>query len=291
MKRRKLLVCLLSLLIFTVVVFSGEEHHGTKNYWKEYKKTVDGKEVSVKYFQHKTVKKIDFENKTLNAKVERKWRKFNVIDLPDGFLNWSFNKRIATIEGIKKMEMPGLAGPHNAIVASHGMRRKDSLYSINNAVKGVGFIPKKEKIKGIIEHLRKTLDSPMEEKLDYLISMYKGGKDLYDVDKQVSLELYTVPQFETHSFLNCMEDPGVSLVFLDIPSYEVRAITYFLDPNNPNLTDYENDIVQYINLIHSYFHGKFPKDYTAVVYFVVEVFNNTPGKKDGLGQKVKPIIP
>ena len=189
------------------------------------------------------------------------------------------------------MEMPELAGPHNAIVASHGVTRKDSMYSINNAVKGVGFLPKKEKIKEINKHLRKTKDNPMEEKLEYLLSMYKQGKELFDLDKQVSLELYSRPEFETHSFLNCMEDPGVALVFLDIPSYELRCIAYLLHPDNPNLTEYEKDIVEYINLIHSYFHGKFPQDYIAVVYMVVEVFNNTPGKPDGLGQKVKPKLP
>ncbi len=289
MKKGNLLTVIVIFFI-SVFLFSGIEHHGKKNYWKEFSTEKDGKKEIASYFIQDSVRKVNAVEGTMEAKVEGKWKKFKTVPLPDGFLEWSFNKRIETIEGIKKMDMPELAGPHNAIVASHGLVRKDSMYSINNAVKGVGFLPKKEKIKETIKHLQDTKNSPMEEKLEYLISMYKQGAELFDIDKQVSLELYSVPQFETHSFLNCMEDPGVALVFLDIPSYELRCIAYMIHPDNPNLTDYEKDVVEYINLIHSYFHGEFPQMYIAVVYYVVEVFNNTPGKKDGLGQKVVPKL-
>ena len=68
-------------------------------------------------------------------------------------------------------------------------------------------------------------------------------------------------------------------------------LQYSANPDNPNLTDYEKDVVQYINQIHSYFHGKFPQDYIAVIYFVVEVFDNSPGRKNAMGQKIKPKLP
>ncbi|HDS08813.1 MAG TPA: hypothetical protein ENN73_01170 [Firmicutes bacterium] len=290
MKKGSLFI-IFSLILSCFILFSGTRHHGRKNHWKEHIREVGGEKETVFYFVQNSVRKADLEKGIMEGKVEGRWRKFKSISLPEEFLDWSFSKRIETIEGIKTMKMPGLAGPHNAIVASHGMVRKDSMYSINNAVKGVGFLPKKDKLKDVIKHLTETCAGPMEEKLEYLISMYKDGKELFDIDKQVSLELYSAPDFETHSFLNAMTDPGVAIVFLDIPSYELRCITYMIHPDNPNLTDYEKDIVQYINLIHSYFHGEFPKDYIAVVYYVVEVFNNTPGKRDGLGQKVMPKIP
>lgn len=284
---KKMSIFLLIIFILAISVFADNQHHSDKNYWKSFKKQINGKEKEIKYFVQPSIKKVNYKKGIIKARVEGSWKRFKSVELPEEFLEWSFSRRIETIEGIKKRDMPGLAGPHNAIVASHGNKRKDSYFSINNAVKGVGFIPRKEKIKEINKHLENTLNDPIEKKLDHLISMYQQGKELFDIDKQVSLELYTVPEFETHSFLNAMEDPGVAVVFLDIPSYELRAIAVFLDPNNPNLTDYERDVIEYINLIHSYFHGKFPKKYTAVIYYVVEVFNNSPGKKDGLGQEVK----
>ena len=55
-----------------------------------------------------------------------------------------------------------------------------------------------------------------------------------------------------------------------------------------NLTDYEKDVVEYINLIHSYFHGEFSKDFIAVIYNVIEVYNSSPGRKEGMGKKMVP---
>ena len=135
MKRIEKAVIFILILCISLFMISGKIHHGKKNYWKSYSKFVDGKDKEFHYFIQKSVKDIDFENGNMKAKIERKWRKIETVNLPEGFLTWSFEKRIATIEGIKKMDMPELAGPHNAIVASHGVTRKDSMYSINNAVK------------------------------------------------------------------------------------------------------------------------------------------------------------
>jgi len=44
--------------------------------------------------------------------------------------------------------------------------------------------------------------------------------------------------------------------------------------------------VEYINLIHSYFHGEFSKKFIAVIYNVIEVYNSSPGRKEGMGKKM-----
>ena len=238
-------------------------------------------------FQQKTVDMSKYSEGIIKAKVEGKWKEFNIEELPDKFIEWNIKRRFETIEKIKKMQPPSLDGPHNAMVASHGRKRSDSQFSINNAVKGTGFIPKEENLKAIIKQLNSTIDNPFEKKIAILESFYENGDSIFDRTKLVSLELYSTPKFETQTFLNQMTDPGVALVFLDIPTFKIKSIAQLLHPDDPELTDYEKDVVEYINLIHSYFHGEFPRMFIAVLYHIVEVYDSSPGR-GGKGIRIVP---
>jgi hypothetical protein len=183
--------------------------------------------------------------------------------------------------------MPEIAGPHNGIVASHGARRQDAYFTINNAVKGMGWLPKPEKLPELIALLKSTWNDSTERKLSVLESLYQHGAEIFDLTKQSSLELYSQPNFETHTFLNQMADPGVAIVFLDLPkSYELRAIAQMLHPDDPKLSEYERQVVEYINLVHDYFHGQSPRQSIGVIYHIVQVFDNSPGR--WRGQRVVP---
>uniref|UniRef100_A0A7V3ZZL6 Uncharacterized protein n=1 Tax=candidate division WOR-3 bacterium TaxID=2052148 RepID=A0A7V3ZZL6_UNCW3 len=277
----------LGLLLILGVAVSGcnkerEMHtnleHAEKNYWKG------------NYFVQETIKDIDLVTWTLKAKVDGKWGTFQLVDLPDDFVHWSVGRRLETLDRVRNNQPPSLSGPHNGMVASYGIRRKDSRFIINNAVKGMGYLPKPERVKELIKLLETTIDSSDEYKLNVLENLYKNVDQYFTRKGLVSLELYTNPRFETHTFLNEMENPAVSIVFLDIPSFEVRALARLLHPEDPSLSEYEKDIVKYANLIHSYFHGHFDRDFIAVIYFVVEVFDNTP-RRGGLGKRVVPPLP
>jgi hypothetical protein len=176
------------------------------------------------------------------------------------------------------------------MVASHGMKRKDSDFAINNAVKGTGWLPKPEKLPEMIALLQQTWNDSMDKKLVLLESLYTNATDNYDRTKQASLELYATPGFETHTFLNQMVDAGVAVVYLDLPkSYELRCIAQMIHPEDPKATAYEKQVVEYINLIHDYFHGKAPRKSIGVIYHVVQVFDNSPGK--WRGQRIVPSMP
>jgi hypothetical protein len=241
------------------------------------------------YFVQTNIDLKNYDKGIIRAKVENSWQDFKVQQLPDAFLDWDFQRRLETVEQIKKGEMPELAGAHNGMVASHGLKRKDAYYSINNAVKGMGFLPKQEKLEQTLNLLKSTFDSSDTKKFAILESLYKNGKETFDLTKQVSLELYSTPDFETHTFLNEMTDPGVAIVFLDFPSYELRAITQLIHPANPNLTAYERNVVDYINTIHDYFHSRSPRPSIGVIYHVIEVFDNSPGQAKGV--RIVPPLP
>jgi len=268
-------------------------------FWHDVKFITDPNDSSGKkgawqgWFHQDNVDAAKLDQGIIRAKVEGKWQEFPVVQLPPDFLKWNFDRRLAQLAQIKQllknqsMEMPEIAGPHNGIVATHGRRREDSYFSINNAVKGMGWLPKQEKLPEMIALLKQTANDSIEIKLNVLESLYQDGAEVFDLTKQTSLELYSRPDFATHTFLNQMTDPGVAIVFLDLPkSYELRCIAQMLHPDDPNLTEYEKQVVDYINLVHDYFHGESPHKSIGVIYHIVQVFDNSPGR--WRGQRVVP---
>ncbi len=272
---------LLFLILFANVCFLMGDgmnlEHSKINFWND-----------KGYFVQKNIKV--FDNDQISAKIDGKWENYALKPLPDKFIKWSVERRIATIEDIKKGKMPGLAGPHNGMVASYGIARNDSRFKINNAVKGMGYCPKADKINDVIKILEDTKDKGFDVKLKTLVDLYNNVDKYYDRKRLLSLELYSTKDFETGTFLNEMEYPNVSIVFLDIPCFEVKAVPELLHPDNPNLTDYQKAIVKYANLIHSYFHGKFSRMFIAVVYNVIEVYDNSPEPK-ARGRRIVPPLP
>ncbi len=268
------------ILVSLLVAFSCTEKKAGGGYGEE---LWDGNT-----FVQKTVDASRLDENIIRAKVDGKWQEFELTNLPEIFMNWNIKERIGTLEGIIKGEMPNLEGPHNAIVATYGYMRGDSGFRVNNAIKGCGFLPKREKIKEINQMLAETDTLHFMRKLEILKGMYEKADSLFDLNKQVSLELYANPQRGTQTFLNQMTDPTSVMVFMAIPTFKLKTIAYLLHPENPELTDYEKDVVEYINRIHSYFHGQFSKDFIAVIYNVVEVYNSSPGNDNGRGKRIVP---
>ncbi|MGC9336847.1 MAG: hypothetical protein ACP5EQ_01960 [Candidatus Cloacimonadia bacterium] len=240
------------------------------------------------YFQQDAVRTPSASEQVIRARIRGKWQKFTLQDLPPEFMKWNTERRIETLDRFRQMAPPELAGPHNGIVASYGAKRFDTQFKLNNAVKGMGFLPKPERLPEIIALLDSTKDASFQDKLDNLQYLYENAEEIFDLNKQVSLELYSTPEFETQTFLNQMTNPISTIVFLDIPSYKLKTIVRLLHPDDPHLTEYERNVVRYVNDVHSYFHGEFPRDYITAIYYVVEVYDNSPGSSDALGRRIAP---
>lgn len=229
----------------------------------------------------------------IRARVEGEWREFPIVELPDEYLEWNYSSRLKQLAEYREMlagdirRTPTLSGPHSGMVATHGAARRDAHFTLNNAVKGVGWLPRPEKLDEVRELFERTWEEPLPRKLAVLESLYSRGREIFDPTKQTSLELYPRPGFETQTFLNQMADAGVTIVFLDMPkSYKLRCVVEMLHPENPNLTEYERKVVEYINLVHDYFHGRAPRPSIGVLYHVVQVFDNSPPR--GAGRRITP---
>ncbi|MEW6684765.1 MAG: hypothetical protein AB1393_00980 [Candidatus Edwardsbacteria bacterium] len=252
-------------------LFGGpKEHNPEGHYWKN------------GMFKQDNVDTSQEKEGIIKAKFNGAWHTYQTQSLPPAFLNWNFSARIKTLEEIKEGKPPSLAGPHNGAVATYGGRRLDSQVSINNAIKGMGFAPKEERIKETSKKLKETISQSQEKKLEILKSFYQERENLFDTKKQVSLELYTSPEFETHTFLNLMENPVASVVFLDFPCFELRTVVRLVHPKDTSASRYERHLLEYTNLVHSYFHGEFKEDFIAMIFHLLEVFDNSPGKKRGI---------
>ncbi len=264
-KRNLLLGIVLSAIFLLACSRRQDEnvHRGKINYWKG------------EAFTQPNIDMSNYDRGVIGAKVDAKWQKFSIRELPDGFIGWRRTSGLKGLEALKKGEMPGFSGHHFGAVATYGGQRLDAEFSINNAYKGIGTVPKRERIREAIEKFESTWEAPLEEKIKVLKGFYED-EDLMDRTKLTSLELYTTKDFETHTFLNIMANPSVSIVFLDIPSYEVRAICRLVHPKDERASEEESEILKYVNLVHDYFHGKSPRQSTVMIFHVIQVFDNSP---------------
>jgi hypothetical protein len=258
------------------LAFAGKWEKGKANFWKG------------KAFVQKNVDLKKYGQGIVRARINGTWADYRIQKLSDAFAEWNLKSRLEGLDNIKAGKMPNLSGPHSGAVATYGGTRLDSQVTINNAVKGIGLAPRADRIEAAIKKLKETIDRPMPEKLDILKSFYEDT-EFVDWTKMTSLELYTEPSFETHSFLNLMENPIASVVFLDVPSYEVRAVTRMVHPLDQSATKEEKNLLEYVNLIHSYFHGEFKIQFIVMIFHVIELFDNSPGKMKGI--RVVPGLP
>jgi len=241
------------------------------------------------YFQQKTVDMRPIETGIIRARVDGRWESYTIRSLDDAFFGWNIGDRKEKLAVMKGGAMPAWSGSHNAAVATYGYNRGDSCFTLNNAIKGTGLCPKKEALGDLTERLASTQSLGQNEKFATFEWMY-SHPELWDRTRLVSLELYAAPDFEPHTFLNQMENPISTLVYLDVPSYEIRAVARLMHPDDPELSPYERQMTLYINSIHTYMHSQFKKIVPAVLYFAIEEFDNSPAGRGGEGKRGKRVV-
>jgi hypothetical protein len=260
---------------------AGEWEQGMEEFWTEGSFSQDTVDASME------------AQGIVKAYLEGRWEEFPTETLPEAFMEWNLSARLDVLDNIAMMfsgqggSPPSLAGPHNAAMATWGGRRADSVLTINNAFKGMGLCPRRDLIKDRMTEMEGLMQGGMGERLQFLRDLYSSA-DNFDLTKMISLELYSTPEFETHTFINLMERPTTSLVFLDSKSYEVRGIGQLVAPGDQRAGEYATDIVRYTNMAHSFFHGDFPRLYPGILVHVTAVFDNTPGT--GRGVRIAPPL-
>ena len=176
-------------------------------------------------------------------------------------------------------------GAHCGLVATYGCPRTDSRFHINNAAKGIGFLPRPDRLEEVNSIIEDGIGSGEEERHAIMRRLYEKFDDYFDRTRLVSLEEYTRDGFQTQTFINQMVNPACSIVFLDMVSFELKAIAHILHHADPRLNGYQKEVLRFANTIHAFGHGarrKPSRSMMAVLYYVIEAFDNSPrGSKPG----------
>ena len=229
------------------------------------------------YCVHENVDASQFDSGIVRARLGGEWQSFYGRRLTQEFVDWNFAARMQYLTG--GMGPMCLDGPHSGCLATCGANRGDSVFSLNAAYKGFGFYPVESRFDEFQQILHDNWTASSSTKIGILRGFYED-QTMWDFRVLSSLELYTTPTFETHSFLNQMANPMATICWLAIPgSYEVRAIPRLLHPLDPDLADVDRKRIMWVNSMHDFYHGgdyPDPPWYIACVYYVVEVFDNSP---------------
>jgi len=255
-----------------------------ESYWKE----------NGKYFVQDNVDVSKVDQGIIRARVDGKWHTYIIRPLDEAFVTFNFEMRKRMLNYMAGSGSLGIYNDaHNAAIGTYGGNRGDSRFSLNVAFKGMGWLPKKDKLDGRIKTLQDNYTQNMMKKMQILYAGY-ADSSLWDLNLQVSLELYTTINNETHTFLNQMVNPVSTACFIGsrtdtsvmppkstTESYELRTIARLIHHLDPNLSAYEKKAVQYVNYAHDFFHGgpdpsKLTVHNIGVIYYIVEEFDDSP---------------
>jgi hypothetical protein len=240
--------------------------------------------------------------------------------------NWYYDQLIAFFEGeTDELNIPN-GGHHHPMLCTYGVKksgRGDSEFHLNCTPKGFALVPKSENIDSITTQINNIYDDP---NADLPIDVFKkrkelyAQKDLWDKTRFATLELYTGRPInatdsgdgggcygfkETHTFANVMDNPMATLTYMslwptdgtqsyfqgladEIPTFEFRGFSWMISYYNPDNSDYEKQIADYINQAHCGYHGGIC-DIATNVFLISEQFNNSPGDDPyGRGKRTIP---
>ncbi len=150
------------------------------------------------WFVHGNVDTSFLDHGIIRARLGGQWRDLVLGDLPDRFMEWSLSRRLAKMKDLaeKGFDPEDLDGPHNACVATFGGPTRGSFTSLNTAYKGMGFIPRPERLADALGDLKDFanrmqgsglgMSQALAHTTRYLSSLYESP-DLFDRQRQVSL--------------------------------------------------------------------------------------------------------
>jgi hypothetical protein len=291
-----------------------------------WKKRSDGYE----YFVQDNIKTDWIDKGYLLAKFDNTWWVYQTAQYEEEFHTWWLDEKMFYYDALEQAINEGRGrdvpngGHHHPMLATYGnkyLNRGDSAFHLNVTPKGYSLLPRPQYIRQMIDEVNEiyaTSTNLLHDVFNYRRQKYQQ-KDLWDNNKFATLEVYTGHPIddkdpwklsfkETHTFQNLMVNPMATLTYMAVynttgkqsyffgeegqtPTFEFRGFCWLISPYNPNLTQYEKDVLEYLNQAFSKYHG-LRSDFIANIFVVCEEFNNSPTDSDtyGLGKRVVPAF-
>lgn len=291
-----------------------------------WKKRADGYE----YFVQDNIKTSWLDDGYLAAKLDNRWWIYPTAAYEEEFHAWWLQEKMYYYDELEKAIQEGRdrvvpnGGHHHPMLATYGgkyLNRGDSAFHLNVTPKGYALLPKAAYIRQMIKDVDEIYATSTNLPAD--VFNYRREKlkqaELWDANKFATLEIYSGHPIddkdpmklsfkETHTFQNLMANPMATLTFMSIynttgeqtyffgeegqtPTFEFRGFCWLISPYNPDLTQYERDVLEYLNQAFSKYHG-LRSDFIANIFVICEEFNNSPTDSDkyGLGKRVVPAL-
>ncbi|HDR91288.1 MAG TPA: pyridoxamine 5'-phosphate oxidase family protein [candidate division Zixibacteria bacterium] len=205
--------------------------------------------------------------------------------LPEKFIKWAYHQRAEVVrsqladEEISRDSFFIAFTRHTPAIITNGSA------GLNGSIKGIGFLPKKEFLGGILKKYKTHIQSPPDETysrrgLQLLNDLVwaEGRDEIIDFTVMGTLELAL-----DHTWRNLQENDRATLLFYQPPmiSYEVRCRAEI------HIGD---EIHEFINAQHDVYHGsnidKWDKR-PAYLFRLEEIFDNSVGK-NAFGKQIFP---
>lgn len=205
--------------------------------------------------------------------------------IPEKFIKWAYHQRaelvrnqLAGQEISRDKFFIGFTRHTPAIIT-------DGPAGLNGSIKGVGFLPEKDKLPGILNKYTEHIKSPADKtyparglKLLHELVWEEGRDEIIDFSVLGTLELA-----RDHTWRNLQDNNRATLLFYQPPmiSFEVRCTAEIHKDDN---------IHRFLNAQHDVYHGsnidKWDKR-PAYLFKIQEIFDNSVGR-DAFGKKIFP---
>ncbi len=192
------------------------------------------------------------------------------VPIPHEFIQRIFRERVLTIRRMLKGDLSEKELyieflRHTPVIATNGSA------GLNAAVKGVGFVVKRDLLPKTTNNLKGFLENnpSMKDALKFLLD------NLYDEEKVDFTKLSTLELAKKHTYQNLSENKRAVLLFFIPPvtSYEVRC----------KVEIHLNDLYhEYVNAVHDLFHRpKRKRDWSktpAYIFNIEEIYDNSSNR-------------
>jgi hypothetical protein len=202
---------------------------------------------------------------------------FSRVRMPNDFLTWQSQARLSMFEIMEKHggKSVNMAPVHLPVLASLG----EGNFPINLATRGIGVLPKNEKITEFTEKFREVralvdesrFGESLPERVQYAREFY-SRPELFNPYILGGLEI-----FEGTTPKNLMANPMASLLYTGeapkYPSYQLNGVIEFVKPKHPC---YEFLLAARELFAFDNFHIKQKSYPYGYIFHVVEVKDKTP---------------
>ncbi|MFQ5703196.1 MAG: hypothetical protein ACE5HT_04165 [Gemmatimonadales bacterium] len=215
----------------------------------------------------------------LNVTTASGARSYDIRQMPEKFLRWQLDARLAMFDSIGREERISAFHAHLPVVATINDKRE---FPIHTATKATGLLPKDEYLTEYVESFNRCLeqvrDRPWEESQSDRIAV---AKRLYaNPDHVDARKLGLVEIFEGQTYRNLMQNPVMAVHYTgpgpEYLSYQLNGVVELVGPGDPRF-----EFPRLMRQLFEYnsFHIQQPAYPSGYLFWICEALNKTPRRR------------